>query len=80
MIASIRCKIGQVEDMRGCTRMKEREEGIRNGRHGHLMASESTTNTIGICRLRRAILTAWQRVELRKGGREERGSWGSYSG
>jgi hypothetical protein len=24
MIASIRCKIGQVEDMRGCARMKER--------------------------------------------------------
>jgi hypothetical protein len=52
--------IGQVEDMRGCTRMKEREEGIRNGRHGHLMASESTTNTVGIYRLRRAISTAWR--------------------
>jgi hypothetical protein len=42
----------------------------------HLFVPELTAEAVSICRLRRAILVAWWRIERGKEGRKERASWG----
>jgi hypothetical protein len=42
----------------------------------HLVVPELTAEAVSICRLWRAILAAWRRIEREKKGRKERALWG----